>query len=109
LPYDEKDQADVTDKKIIVVAGATGAQGGGLARAILDDPQGPFAVRALTRNPDAPKGKEFAAPGAQVVRADLDGRVTRRTREARSSRDRLTRTAHPVPSNMLLTNVGGQL
>jgi hypothetical protein len=35
-------------KKTIVVTGATGAQGGGLARAILDDPKGPFRVRALT-------------------------------------------------------------
>ena len=37
------------DKKVIAVVGATGAQGGGLARAILADPDGGFAVRALTR------------------------------------------------------------
>lgn len=30
----------MADKKIIAVTGATGAQGGGLARAILDDPSG---------------------------------------------------------------------
>lgn len=36
---------------------ATGAQGGGLVRAILDDPAAPFAVRALTRNPDSAKAK----------------------------------------------------
>ena len=39
-------------KKIIAVTGATGAQGGGLARAILNDPSGEFALRAVTRNPD---------------------------------------------------------
>ena len=59
-------------KKIIAVVGATGAQGGGLARAILDAPDGPFALRAITRNPDSAKAKEFAAAGAEVVAANLD-------------------------------------
>jgi len=36
----------MTDKKIIAVVGATGAQGGGLVRAILADPEGDFAARA---------------------------------------------------------------
>lgn len=58
--------------KIIAVVGATGAQGGGLARAILDDPDGGFAVRALTRNPDSPAAKALADRGAEVVAADLD-------------------------------------
>src|SRR5687768_12081979 len=58
------------DKKIIAVVGATGAQGGGLARAILDDPEGPFALRALTRNPE--KAAALAGRGAEVVQADLD-------------------------------------
>lgn len=59
-------------KKIIAVVGATGAQGGGLARAILADPEGGFAVRALTRNPDSPQARELARLGAEVVQADLD-------------------------------------
>lgn len=58
--------------RIIAVTGATGAQGGGLARAILDDPQGGFTVRAITRNPDAPKARELAARGAEVAQADID-------------------------------------
>jgi uncharacterized protein YbjT (DUF2867 family) len=58
--------------KIIAVVGATGQQGGGVAQAILDDPEGGFAVRALTRNPDSPAAKELAARGAEVVAADLD-------------------------------------
>lgn len=39
------------NKKIIAIIGSTGAQGGGLARAILNDRDSPFAVRALTRDP----------------------------------------------------------
>jgi uncharacterized protein YbjT (DUF2867 family) len=59
-------------KKIIAVVGATGAQGGGLARAILNDKSSEFAVRAITRNPDSDKAKALAAQGAEVVKADLD-------------------------------------
>jgi uncharacterized protein YbjT (DUF2867 family) len=62
----------MSDKKIIAVVGATGAQGGGLARAILDDPNGSFALRALTRNPDSENASALARRGAEVVRADLD-------------------------------------
>jgi uncharacterized protein YbjT (DUF2867 family) len=58
--------------KLIAVVGATGAQGGALARAILADPSGEFAVRALTRNPDSGAAKDLAAAGAEVVAADLD-------------------------------------
>jgi uncharacterized protein YbjT (DUF2867 family) len=59
-------------KKIIAVVGATGAQGGGLVRAILADRGGPFAARALTRQPESDKAKALAAAGAEVVAADLD-------------------------------------
>lgn len=59
-------------KKIIAVVGATGAQGGGLVRAVLDDPDGGFAVRALTRDPSSAKARELAERGAEVVTADLD-------------------------------------
>jgi len=60
------------EKKIIAIIGATGAQGGGLARAIAADPNGGFAARALTRKPDSDKARELAAKGAEVVAADLD-------------------------------------
>jgi len=59
-------------KKIIAVVGATGAQGGGLVRAILDDPAGGFTARALTRDPNSEKAKELARKGAEVVQADVD-------------------------------------
>ena len=62
----------MSDRKLIAVVGATGAQGGGLARAILDDPDGGFAVRALTRHPDADKALALAVRGAEIVAADLD-------------------------------------
>ncbi|MGH9681795.1 MAG: NmrA/HSCARG family protein [Candidatus Acidiferrales bacterium] len=60
------------DKKVIAVLGATGAQGGGLARAILNDPNGGFAARVLTRDVNGAKAKEFAKLGAEVVAADVD-------------------------------------
>jgi uncharacterized protein YbjT (DUF2867 family) len=59
-------------KKIIAVFGATGAQGGGLARAILNDKNSEFAVRAITRDTNSDKAKALAAMGAEVVAADID-------------------------------------
>jgi uncharacterized protein YbjT (DUF2867 family) len=59
-------------KKTIAVVGATGAQGGGLVRAILADPGGGFAARALTRNATSDKARALAQAGAEVVAADLD-------------------------------------
>src|SRR5687767_4592467 len=65
---------EMAEKKIIAVVGATGAQGGGLVRAILADRRSDFAVRALTRNADGEKGRALAAAGAEVVAADIDDR-----------------------------------
>src|ERR1043165_4822041 len=62
----------MADKKIIAVVGATGTQGGGLARAILDDPNGGVAVRAITRHPSKPNAQALKAKGAEVVQADID-------------------------------------
>ena len=62
----------MSDGKVIAVVGATGSQGGGLARAILDHPEGGFTVRALTRNPDSDAAHALAERGADVVAADLD-------------------------------------
>ena len=62
----------MADKKIIAVVGATGAQGGGLAHAILADKNGEFAVRALTRDVNSPAAKALRELGAEVVRADVD-------------------------------------
>ncbi|MGW7680175.1 NmrA/HSCARG family protein [Kribbella sp. NPDC054772] len=66
-------------KKLIAVVGATGSQGGGLVRAILADPAGEFAVRALTRNPSSGPARDLAAAGAEVVAADLDDEASVRS------------------------------
>ncbi len=60
------------EKKVIAVIGATGSQGGGLARAILADDSGEFACRAVTRDPSKAAAQSLAAAGADVVQADLD-------------------------------------
>ena len=62
----------MSEKKVIAVVGATGAQGGGLVRAILNDKNGGFTARAITRDVNSAKAKELAAFGAQVVAADAD-------------------------------------
>lgn len=62
----------MAEKKIIAVVGATGAQGGGLVRAILNDKNGGFTARAITRNMKSDRAKGLAALGAEVVAADLD-------------------------------------
>jgi uncharacterized protein YbjT (DUF2867 family) len=62
------------EKKIIAVAGATGAQGGGLVRAILQDKGSEYAVRALTRDPTTPRATALENLGAEVVAANLDDR-----------------------------------
>jgi uncharacterized protein YbjT (DUF2867 family) len=62
----------MSTRKIVTVIGATGAQGGGLACAILEDPDGPFLVRAVTRHPGSARASELARLGAEVTQADLD-------------------------------------
>jgi len=62
--------------KIITVFGATGAQGGGLARAILSDSNSEFKVRAVTRDANSDKAKALAQLGAEIVEADIDDVVS---------------------------------
>ena len=62
----------MAEKKIIAVVGATGAQGGGLVRAILSDVSTGFTARALTRDVNSDKAKALAKLGAEVVAADVD-------------------------------------
>ena len=58
-------------EKTIAIVGATGAQGGALARAVLAA-EGPFRARAVTRRPDSEAAQRLASMGAEVVQADLD-------------------------------------
>lgn len=57
-------------EKTFLVIGATGAQGGGVARHLLQT--GKFQVRAMTRNPDSPAALALREAGIEVVRGDLD-------------------------------------
>lgn len=69
----------MAEKKTIAVVGATGAQGGGLVRAILEDPSGEFVARAITRDPGSEKARELARLGAEVVAGDVDDAASLRT------------------------------
>ena len=62
------------NKKKILVVGATGAQGGSVARHLVQ--AGKFAVRGLTRNPDSPAAQQLRDLGVEVVKGDLDDRAS---------------------------------
>jgi uncharacterized protein YbjT (DUF2867 family) len=81
---------------IITVSGATGRQGGAVARHLLADG---WHVRALTRDPGSPAAQALAASGAEVVEGEFDDRA---------SLDRALRGAHGVFSvqNFWLPGVG---
>jgi uncharacterized protein YbjT (DUF2867 family) len=68
----------MAEKKVIAVVGATGSQGGGLVRAILNDPNGGFSARAITRNANSDAAKALADLGAEVVEGDVDDRESMR-------------------------------
>jgi uncharacterized protein YbjT (DUF2867 family) len=59
-------------RPIIAVFGATGAQGSGLVRAIVEDPERRFRARAITRKPQSDAARALLRAGADVVAADLD-------------------------------------
>src|SRR5215218_9722039 len=71
-------------ERLIVVTGATGKQGGAVARSLLN--RG-FRIRALTRNPQKPEAQALADQGAEVVQGDM---------EDPSAMERLTEGAHGV-------------
>jgi uncharacterized protein YbjT (DUF2867 family) len=56
------------ESRTIVVCGATGRQGGAVARRLLADG---WNVRAMTRSRDKPPARALAALGAEVVEADM--------------------------------------
>lgn len=57
------------DRQLVLVSGATGNQGGAIARELLG---AGWPVRAMTRKPESAAATALAAKGAEVVRADLD-------------------------------------
>lgn len=56
-------------KKTILVTGATGAQGGSVAKALLQTDG--YAVRIFTRRPSSPKALQLQAMGAKVFAGDM--------------------------------------
>ena len=60
----------MSDKKTVLVTGATGQQGGAVANELLSG--GRYRVRALTRKPDSEKALALKSRGAEVVAGDLD-------------------------------------
>ncbi|GJE91038.1 NmrA/HSCARG family protein [Phanerochaete sordida] len=65
-----------SDKKVIFIIGGTGAQGIAVIDALLapaaDGSPSPYAIRALTRDPDSRRGKELAAKGVELVKGAVD-------------------------------------
>jgi len=59
--------------KIITIFGATGNQGGSVVNAILEHPKlsNEFKIRAITRDPSKPSGRELVKRGCEVVKADM--------------------------------------
>ena len=61
----------MAEKKVIAVVGATGAQGSGLVRAILNDRNGPFKARALTRDVNSDKARLAGRGHGLKITADV--------------------------------------
>lgn len=59
----------MADQKSVLVTGATGQQGGTVARKLLADG---YRVRAMTRKPDSERAKELVKLGAEAIQGDLD-------------------------------------
>jgi uncharacterized protein YbjT (DUF2867 family) len=62
------------EQRLIVVAGATGRQGGAVARRLLS--QGTWRVRGLTRDPTKVPARALADMGAEMVWADFNDRAS---------------------------------
>jgi uncharacterized protein YbjT (DUF2867 family) len=63
----------MTTKRTVLVTGATGQQGGAVARALLSSGH---RVKSLTRKPDSDAARRLASAGADVVAGDLGDPVS---------------------------------
>lgn len=70
----------MAQKKILVVFGATGAQGGSVIRTILADKKAAsdFALRAVTRDTSKPSAKALTERGVECVEVSSNGRADER-------------------------------
>lgn len=66
----------MASKKVFVVFGATGNQGGSVINAVLGDPKtaNEFKIRGITRDPSKPNAKALEARGVECVAADIDNK-----------------------------------
>lgn len=66
----------MADKKILVVFGATGNQGGSIIDAVLGDSKtaNEFKIRGITRDPSKPNAKALEAKGVECVAADINNK-----------------------------------
>ena len=66
----------MSEKKILVVFGATGTQGGSVIKSILNDPKTSkeFKIRGITRDPSKPNAKALEAKGVECVTGDINDR-----------------------------------
>jgi uncharacterized protein YbjT (DUF2867 family) len=63
----------IKSNKVILVTGATGQQGGSVARQLLYNG---WYVCALTRNPDSPAAQALRSEGAVIAQGDLDDQLS---------------------------------
>jgi uncharacterized protein YbjT (DUF2867 family) len=70
----------MTSKKVLVVFGATGNQGGSVVKTILEDSSmnSQFEIRAITRDPSKPAAVALAKKGVSLVKVSftLSGRTS---------------------------------
>jgi uncharacterized protein YbjT (DUF2867 family) len=67
---EEQERINAMNTKTVLVTGATGQQGGAVARHLLKRPG--FVVRALTRDSAKPAARTLAQSGAEIMRGDLN-------------------------------------
>src|SRR4030065_1936378 len=65
-------QGEEMSKRIVAVTGATGQQGGAVARKLLAEG---WQIRALTRDVNKPAAQELKTLGAELVAGDMDNRA----------------------------------
>jgi uncharacterized protein YbjT (DUF2867 family) len=63
----------MANERTILITGATGKQGGAIARALAGKG---FKIRALTRKPESDAAKALAKTGAEIVQGDLDNEAS---------------------------------
>lgn len=65
-------------KKLLVVFGATGGQGGSVVKSILSDPKmrESWKVRGITRDVTKPSAKALETQGAETIAADMNDAST---------------------------------